>query len=36
MTISFELPADIEERLRFAGIDLSQTAKESRGCPACS
>jgi predicted HTH domain antitoxin len=29
MTISFEIPADIEEHLRFRGVDLNQTAKES-------
>ena len=29
MTISFEIPQDIEQRLRSAGADLNQTAKES-------
>ena len=29
MTIHFEIPKDIEERLRAAGIDLTQMAKEA-------
>jgi predicted HTH domain antitoxin len=29
MTICFEIPQDIEERLRSTGADLNQTAKES-------
>ena len=29
MTIHFEIPKDIEERLRAAGINLTQMAKEA-------